>query len=99
MPPSRPFSLYCFRIVICCKISESIHVYETAKRDVKDIYTDLMLLYVRIVRQVTGLLLSNLYKYIAEKSIWKSIDIFPDQALTVLNISTEHGKIIAAYTK
>ena len=32
--------------------------------------------YIRIVRQVTGLLLSNLWKNIIKESIWKFIDIF-----------------------
>ena len=49
------------------------------------------------MRQVTGLLLSNLS--LVKKSIWKFIDIFPDQVLNFLNIFTEHGKIIADYTK
>ena len=53
----------------------------------------------RIVRQVTGLFLSNLCKNIVKKLIWKFIDIFPNQVLNFLNIFTEHGKIIADYTK
>ena len=56
-----------------------------------------MLLYY-IVRQVTGLLLSNLCKNIVKKSIWNFIDIFPNQVLNFLNIFTEHGKIIADFT-
>ena len=52
-----------------------------------------------IIRQVTGLLLSNLYKNIVKKLIWKFIDIFPNQVLNFLDIFTEHGKIIADYTK
>ena len=52
-----------------------------------------------IVRQVTGLLLSNLCKNIVKKLIWKFIDIFLNQVLNFLNIFTEHGKIIADYTK
>ena len=52
-----------------------------------------------IVRQVTGLLLSNLCKNIVKKSVWKSIDIFPNQVLNFLNIFTEHGKGIADYTQ
>ena len=52
-----------------------------------------------IVRQVTGLLLSNLCKNIVKKLIWKFIDIFLNQVLNFLNIYTEHGKIIADYTK
>ena len=48
---------------------------------------------------MTGLLLSNLFKNIVKKSIWKFIDIFPNQVLNFLNIFTEHGKIIADYTK
>ena len=55
--------------------------------------------YTRIVRQVAGLLLSNLRKSIVKKSIWKLIDIFPNQVLNFLYIFTEHGKIIADYTK
>ena len=51
------------------------------------------------VRQVTGLLLSNLCKNIIKKLIWKFIDIFLNQVLNFLNIFTEHGKIIADYTK
>ena len=47
----------------------------------------------------TGLLLSNLCKHIVKKSIWKFIHIFPNQVLNFLNIFTEHGKIIADYTK
>ena len=53
--------------------------------------------YIRIVGQVT--LLSNLYKKTVKKSIWKFIYIFPNQVLNFLNIFTEHGKIIADYTK
>ena len=34
-----------------------------------------------------------------KKSIWKFIDIFPNQDLNFLNIFTEHGKITADYTK
>ena len=52
-----------------------------------------------VVRQVTGLLLSNLCKNIVKKLIWKFIDIFLNQVLNFLNIFTEHGKIIADYTK
>ena len=52
-----------------------------------------------IVGQVTGLLLSNLCKNIVKKLIWKFIDIFLNQILNFLNIFTEHGKIIADYTK
>ena len=48
---------------------------------------------------MAGLLLSNLYEIIAKKLIWKSIDIFPSQVLNFLTIFTEHGKIIADYTK
>ena len=48
---------------------------------------------------MTGLLLSNLCKNIAKKSIWKFIDIFPNQALNFLNIFTERGKVISDYTK
>ena len=33
------------------------------------------------------------------KSIWKFIDIFPDQVFNFLNVFTEHGKIITDYTK
>ena len=52
-----------------------------------------------IVRQVTGLLLSNLCKNLVKKLIWKFIDIFLNQVLSFLNIFTEHGKIIVDYTK
>ena len=52
-----------------------------------------------IVRQVTGLLLSNLRNNIVKKLIWKFIDIFLNQVLNFLNIFTEHGNIIADYTK
>ena len=48
---------------------------------------------------MTGLLLSNLCKNIVKKSIWKFIDIFPNQVLNFLNIFTEHGKIIADDTE
>ena len=48
---------------------------------------------------MTGLLLSNLSKNIVEKLILKFIDIFPNQVLNFLNIFTEHGKMIADYTK
>ena len=48
---------------------------------------------------MTGLSLSKLCKNIGKKSICKSIDIFPNQDLNFLNIFTEHGKIIADYTK
>ena len=48
---------------------------------------------------MTGLLLSNLYKNIVKKSIWKLIDIFPNQVLNFLKIFTEHGRVIADYTK
>ena len=52
-----------------------------------------------IVRQVTGLLLSNLCKNVVKKLIWKFIDTFLNQVLNVLNIFTEHGYIIADYAK
>ena len=52
-----------------------------------------------IVRQVTGLLLSNLRNNIVKKLIWKFIDIFLNQVLNFSNIFTEHGNIIADYTK
>ena len=55
--------------------------------------------YIRIVRQVTRLLLSNLCENIVKKSIWKFICAFPNQVLNFLYILTEHGKIIADYTK
>ena len=48
---------------------------------------------------MTGLLLSNLCKNIFKKLIWKFINIFPNEVLNFLNIFTEHGKIIADYTK
>ena len=34
-----------------------------------------------------------------KRSIWKFIDIFPNQVLSCFNIFTELGKIIADYTK
>ena len=43
--------------------------------------------------------MSNLCENIVKKSIWKFIDIFPNQVLNFLNIFTEHGKIIADYIK
>ena len=46
-----------------------------------------------------SLLLSNLCKNIVKKLIWRFIYIFPNQVLNFLNIFTEHGKIIAEYTK
>ena len=52
-----------------------------------------------IVRQGTVALLYNLCKNMVEKSMWKFIDIFPNQVLNFLNIFIEHGKIIADYTK
>ena len=55
--------------------------------------------YIRIVRQMTGLLSSNLCKKIVKKSIWKFTDMFPNQVPNFLNIFTEHGNIIADYTK
>ena len=53
------------------------------------------------MRQLTCLLLSNLSKNIVKKSIWKFTDIhvFQNQVLNFLNIFTEHGKIVAGYTK
>ena len=51
------------------------------------------------MRQVTGLLLSNLCKNIVKKSTWKFVDMFLNQVLNFLNIFTEHGKIMADYTK
>ena len=48
---------------------------------------------------LTGLLLSNLCKNIVKKLIWKFVDIFLNQVLNFLNIFTEHGNIIAGYTK
>ena len=55
----------------------------------------------RIVKQVTGLLLSKHCKnmHVVKQLIWKFIDIFPKQALNFLNIFIEHGKIIANHTK
>ena len=55
--------------------------------------------FIRIIRQVTGLLLSNLCKNIVQKLIWKFIDTFPNQVLSFLNIFAAHVKIIADYTK
>ena len=52
-----------------------------------------------IVRQVTGLLLSNLCKNVVKKLIWKFIDTFLNQVLNFLNIFIEHGYIISDYTK
>ena len=46
-----------------------------------------------------GLLLRYLCKNIVKKSIWKFIDLFPNQLLNFLNIFTEDEKIIADYTK
>ena len=57
------------------------------------------MLFIRVVRQVTDLLLSDLCKNIVKKSIWKFINIFPNEVLNSLNIFTELGKIIAGYTK
>ena len=51
------------------------------------------------MRQVTGLLLSNFCKNIVKKSTWKFVDMFLNQVLNFLNIFTEHGKIMADYTK
>ena len=48
---------------------------------------------------MTSLLLSYLCDDIGKKLIWKFIDIFPNKVLKFLNIFTEHGKIIADYTK
>ena len=50
---------------------------------------------------MTGLWLSNHFKNIIKKSIWRFTDIFefPYQVLNFLDIFTEHGKIIADYTK
>ena len=44
-------------------------------------------------------MLSNLCKNIVKMLILKFIDIFPNQVLNFLYIFTEHGKIIADYTK
>ena len=48
---------------------------------------------------MTGVLSSNLCKNIVKKSIWKFIDIFPNQVINFLNVFTENGKIIAEHTK
>ena len=48
---------------------------------------------------MTGLLLSNPCENIVKKSIWKFLDLFPNQFHNFLNILTGHGKIIADYTK
>ena len=48
---------------------------------------------------MTGLLLNNICKNIVMKLIWKFTDIFSNQVPNFLNIFTEHGKIIADYTK
>ena len=47
-------------------------------------YTQLML-YIRIVRQVTGLLMTNLCKNMVKKLIWKFIEIFSTQILNFLS--------------
>ena len=44
-------------------------------------------------------MLSNPCNNMVKKSIWKFIDIFPNQVLNFLNIFIEHGKIIADYVK
>ena len=49
--------------------------------------------------QLSDLSLSNLCKTIVKKSTLKFIDLFSNQVLNFLNIFTEHGKIIADYTK
>ena len=72
---------------------------QTYSKGVTDIYTHYLMYYIRIVRQVTGLLLSNLCQNIIKKLIRKFTDIFPNQVLSFLNIFTEQGKIIADYTK
>ena len=43
--------------------------------------------------------MSNLRKNIVKKLIWTFFDVLPNQVLHFLNIFTEHGKIIADYTK
>ena len=43
--------------------------------------------------------MSNLCENIVKESIWKFIDVFPNQVLNFLNTFTEHGKTIADYTK
>ena len=48
---------------------------------------------------MAGLLLSNLSNNIGKKLIWRFVDIFQNQVLNFLDIFTEHGKIIASYTK
>ena len=61
----------------------------------KNIYTHyLMLLYFNCK---TGL--SNLCKNIVKKLFWKFTGIFQNQVINFLNTFTEHGKIIADYTK
>ena len=77
----------------------SLTISVTVLRGVKNIYTHYLMHYIRIVRQVTGLLLNNLCKNTAKKSIWKFTDIFPNEILNFLNVFFEHGKIIADYTK
>ena len=79
--------------------SYTISLVKFYKKTAKNIYTHYLMLYIRIVRQVTGLLLSTLCKNIVKKSIWKFIDIFLNQVLNFFNIFTEHGKIITDYTK
>ena len=63
------------------------------------VFEPLKFYFIRIVRQVTGQLLTNLCKNIVQKLTRKFIDIFPNQVLNFTNIVTEHGKIIADYTK
>ena len=53
--------------------------------------------YIRIVRQVIGLLLSNPCKNIVKKWIWKFIDIFLNQVLNFLDIFTEQGNNCRLY--
>ena len=48
---------------------------------------------------MTNLLLNNRFKNKVKKSILKFIDIVSSQVLKFFSIFTEHGKIIADYTK
>ena len=74
-------------------------VIDLQQRCQEHLYTLSDAIRIVIVRQVTNLLLSNRFKNIFKKSIWTFIDIFPNQVLNFLSIFTEHGKIVADYTK
>ena len=55
--------------------------------------------YIRIVRQVTCLLLINLHKNKVKKSIWKFIDIFPNQVLNFFKTSSVSMEIYLQITQ